>query len=76
MYVYLIFELENEEYVVPFLGSAPPSRAGSRIDLSEIGSGTTLSLTTPTTPQPSPPVSPKRRGTIQVPITLKEINGS
>ena len=39
-------------------GSAPPSRAGSKADLSSY-SGT---LTAPSTPNTSPPVSPKRRG--------------
>ncbi|XP_022917928.1 dual specificity protein phosphatase 22 isoform X2 [Onthophagus taurus] len=39
-------------------GSAPPSRAGSRLDLS-CSSGT---LTAPVTPASTPPVSPRRRG--------------
>ncbi|XP_060534954.1 dual specificity protein phosphatase 22 isoform X2 [Cylas formicarius] len=54
-----------------YTGSAPPSRSGSRADLS--GQGT---LTAPSTPQTSPPVSPlRRRGTasrVQVPLALKE----
>ncbi|KAJ8965750.1 hypothetical protein NQ317_016885 [Molorchus minor] len=54
-----------------YTGSAPPSRSGSRVDLSYLASGT---LTAPTTPQSSPPVSPKRIGTrqISVPLALKE----
>ncbi|CAH1366993.1 unnamed protein product [Tenebrio molitor] len=53
-----------------YSGSAPPSRTSSRVDLSSLGvSGT---LTAPTTPQASPPISPKRRGTVLVPLALKE----
>ncbi|CAG9856105.1 unnamed protein product [Phyllotreta striolata] len=53
-------------------GSAPPSRSGSRVDLTSPGT-----LTAPSTPSGSPPVSPKRRGTItermiSVPLALKE----
>ncbi|KAJ8940853.1 hypothetical protein NQ314_010556 [Rhamnusium bicolor] len=62
-------DVEQEE-----LCSAPPSRSGSRVDVSSLGiSGT---LTAPTTPQGSPPVSPIRRGTtsgrISIPLALKE----
>ncbi|XP_015833311.1 dual specificity protein phosphatase 22 isoform X1 [Tribolium castaneum] len=53
-----------------YTGSAPPSRTSSRVDISSIGvSG---NLTAPTTPQTSPPISPKRRGTVAVPLALKE----
>ncbi|KAL1517569.1 hypothetical protein ABEB36_001314 [Hypothenemus hampei] len=59
------------------LGSAPPSRSGSRADLA---SGYLCTSggnhTAPSTPLASPPVSPlKRRGTqgpVQVPLALKE----
>ncbi|XP_063920213.1 dual specificity protein phosphatase 22 isoform X2 [Zophobas morio] len=51
-------------------GSAPPSRASSRLDITSTGvSGT---LTAPSTPHVSPPISPKRRGTVLVPLALKE----
>ncbi|KAH1008749.1 hypothetical protein HUJ05_009278 [Dendroctonus ponderosae] len=55
-----------------FIASAPPSRSGSRVDLSSSG----MNLTAPSTPQCSPPVSPLRRrgtqGRVQVPLALKE----
>ncbi|KAF2880532.1 hypothetical protein ILUMI_25645 [Ignelater luminosus] len=59
-----------------YTGSAPPSRSSSRVDLSR--PGPSESLTAPVTPQTSPPVSPKRRGTIQVTThkTLDEVPGS
>ncbi|XP_030766139.1 dual specificity protein phosphatase 22-like isoform X2 [Sitophilus oryzae] len=54
------------------LGSAPPSRSGSRVDISSCSGN----LTAPSTPQTSPPVSPQRRrgtlGRVQVPLALKE----
>lgn len=57
-----------------FTGSAPPSRSGSRVDISNLGVVGTL--TAPSTPQTSPPVSPKRQGStsgrISVPLALKE----
>lgn len=60
--------------VLKFAGSAPQSRSGSRVDVSILGvSGT---YTAPSTPQTSPPVSPKRQestsGRISVPLALKE----
>ncbi|XP_019878278.2 protein phosphatase Slingshot-like [Aethina tumida] len=52
-----------------YTGSAPPSRSSSRADISKLG----VNLTAPSTPQPSPPVSPKRLGgRISVPLALKE----
>ncbi|KAG5896361.1 hypothetical protein JTB14_005839 [Gonioctena quinquepunctata] len=56
-----------------YTGSAPPSRSGSRVDLSSATNPGTL--TAPSTPQGSPPISPKRRGTTyerSVPLALKE----
>lgn len=56
-----------------FIGSAPPSRSGSRVDLSYSGT-----LTAPATPQASPPVSPIRRRTtvsVSVPVA-KEVKSS
>lgn len=55
-----------------YTGSAPPSRSSSRTDISY------GNLTAPSTPGPSPPVSPKRRGTVSVsvPVPLKEVRGS
>ncbi|KAL3275775.1 hypothetical protein HHI36_020520 [Cryptolaemus montrouzieri] len=55
-----------------YTGSAPPSRSGSRVDVSSLGvSGT---RTTPSTPQSSPPISPKRilNNPISVPLALRE----
>ncbi|XP_065172555.1 protein phosphatase Slingshot isoform X2 [Atheta coriaria] len=53
--------------------SAPPSRSGSRVDLSYVG-GT---LTAPSTPQSSPPVSPiRRRTTVTRHVPLKEVTGT
>ncbi|XP_045464758.1 dual specificity protein phosphatase 22 isoform X1 [Harmonia axyridis] len=51
-----------------YTGSTPPSRSGSRVELS---SG---SRTTPSTPQGSPPISPKRslKKTISVPLAVHE----
>ncbi|KAF5287865.1 hypothetical protein FQA39_LY15641 [Lamprigera yunnana] len=59
-----------------YTGSAPPSRSGSRVDISK--PGPSESLTAPVTPMNSPPVSPKRRGTLQhsSPVTLHEEPGS
>ncbi|GLV39449.1 uncharacterized protein CBL_13328 [Carabus blaptoides fortunei] len=61
-----------------YTGSAPPSRSGSRVDISM--AGTSGNLTAPTTPQASPPVSPRhwRRGTVTIsaPVPLKEVPGS
>ncbi|CAH0546502.1 unnamed protein product [Brassicogethes aeneus] len=52
-----------------YTGSAPPSRTGSKADISKLGA----TLTAPSTPQSSPPVSPKRLGgRISVPKPLKE----
>ncbi|XP_018564559.1 dual specificity protein phosphatase 22-like [Anoplophora glabripennis] len=55
-------------------GSAPPSRSGSRVDISSLASSG--NLTAPSTPQGSPPVSPVRRATtsgrVSVPLALKE----
>ncbi|XP_056636996.1 dual specificity protein phosphatase 22 [Diorhabda sublineata] len=57
-----------------YTGSAPPSRSGSKVDLSTMGSSGTL--TAPSTPLGSPPISPKRRGLgpekIAVPLALRE----
>lgn len=54
--------------------SAPPSRSNSRADLSSNTMGGTL--TAPSTPQASPPVSPLRRrntqSRVKVPLALKE----
>lgn len=59
-----------------YTGSAPPSRSGSRVDISK--AGPSESLTAPATPMNSPPVSPKHRGSIHVsaPVTHKEVRGS
>ncbi|XP_050300754.1 dual specificity protein phosphatase 22-like [Anthonomus grandis grandis] len=55
--------------------SAPPSRSGSRVDLTSTSSSLG-NYTAPSTPQTSPPVSPLRRrgtqGRVQVPLALKE----
>lgn len=53
------------------LGSAPPSRAGSRLDIA----GDSGSMTAPTTPRGSPPVTPRKKGktakdsSVSVPLT-------